>query len=476
MSEIIRNSEYKKAKEKFDQLEKVIDNFYEKHLDRPQLFIHEFFAEIRNKIDIQREIFISRNLELNLESIHKRSEEFMSRLKQLEQECYQNEIKIEKMNLREDKKDELKSFSEYLRLENINDNELIEMKEKINNTIEEAKMKSKTFENVLLMNKTISFVEEESEQLGHLIINQRFDQFEITEESGKLMKTFKGHTDQVYCIKQIEDFSKILTCSDDFTIKIWSTESGECLKTLTGHTRSVTSLIISNDKEYLISGSYDETVKVWNIQNDFECVQTLEQEESVRSLCLLPNNILVCGLVNGTIIKFNLNDFTKLDSFRAHESAINDIKHVSSSKIVSCSWEDKNIKLWNLESNECLRTFFGHLGGVDCLEISFDKSKLYSGSRDRTFRIWDISSGECLKTIKLGSFILCLKLLSSNFIAAGSIGFIETEENLKIIDLNSHEIVKFLVSRDSVYSLIFDSEKNVLFSGSHTQMVQMCQF
>jgi hypothetical protein len=90
--------QHKQVKEKFDQLEKVIDNFYEKHLDRPQLFIHEFFAEIRNKIDIQREIFIARNLELNLESIHKRSEEFISRLKQIEQECYQNEAKIEKMN------------------------------------------------------------------------------------------------------------------------------------------------------------------------------------------------------------------------------------------------------------------------------------------------------------------------------------------------------------------------------------------
>ena len=95
--------QHKLVKEKFDQLEIVIDNFYEKHLDRPQLFIHEFFAEIRNKIDIQREIFIARHLEQNHESIQKRSEEFISRLKQLEQECYQNEKKIEKINLKEDK-------------------------------------------------------------------------------------------------------------------------------------------------------------------------------------------------------------------------------------------------------------------------------------------------------------------------------------------------------------------------------------
>ena len=78
---------HKQAKEKFDQLEKVIDNFYEKQLDRPQLYLHEFFAEIRNKIDIQREIFIARNHEQNHDSTHKRSEDFLSTLKQLEQEC-----------------------------------------------------------------------------------------------------------------------------------------------------------------------------------------------------------------------------------------------------------------------------------------------------------------------------------------------------------------------------------------------------
>ena len=115
--------QHQQVKEKFDQIEKVIENFYEKHLDRPQLYIHEFFAEIRNKIDIQREIFIARNLELNHESIHKRSEEFLSKLKKLEQECYQNETKIEKINLKGNEMNKINTFSEYLRFENLNEND-----------------------------------------------------------------------------------------------------------------------------------------------------------------------------------------------------------------------------------------------------------------------------------------------------------------------------------------------------------------
>jgi WD40 repeat protein len=329
----------------------------------------------------------------------------------------------------------------------------------------------KTFEKRFLMDKKIEFEAKDSKEFGQLIV-KTIEHLKIKNYSGKLIKAFKGHRDWVHCTEQIEDFSKIITCCSGGLIKIWSTESGECLKTLTEHTNRVEGLIVSNDKKYLISGSSDKTIRVWNIENDFECVQTLQQEGSVTSLCLLPNNILVCGLNNGKITKWNLNDFTKIDSFEAHEDCIWCLKHFSSSQIASCSL-DKIIKLWNLETNECLRTFTGHTESVNSLEISFDKSNLYSGSTDSTVRVWDISSGECLNSINLNAIVFCLKLLSPNFIA---VGLSETKENLKIIDWNSLQTVKSCkIPSQAVTCLNFDSEKNVLFNGSDSGSVSMRQ-
>ncbi len=77
------------------------------------------------------------------------------------------------------------------------------------------------------------------------------------------------------------------------------------------------------------------------------------------------------------------------------------------------------IKLWNLETNVCLRTSIGHEHEVNCLKISSDKSKLLSGSDDRTVRVWDISTGECLKTIDLNYPVNRLEILSSSFLAVG---------------------------------------------------------
>jgi WD40 repeat protein len=112
----------------------------------------------------------------------------------------------------------------------------------------------------------------------------------------------------------------------------------------------------------------------------------LQQEDFVINMCLLSNNILVCAFYNGSISKWNLNSFTKIGSFKAHDRYIYEIKNVSSSQIASCS-DDKTIKLWNLEKNECFKTFTGHTNEVRCLEISFDVSKLYSGSFDKTLRV-----------------------------------------------------------------------------------------
>ncbi len=173
-----------------------------------------------------------------------------------------------------------------------------------------------------------------------------------------------------------------------------------------------------------------------------------------------------------------MNYFTEINSFEAHEGFILDFKHVSSSQIASCS-EDKKIKLWNLETNECLRTFTGHTDNVNCLEISFDKSKLYSGSDDRTLKVWNISSGECLKTIDLESCIICLKLIPSDSLAVG-LEVEKTEVNLstvKIIDLNSFIIVKSLETEsETVSCLNFNSDENILFTGSGKGPIRMYQF
>jgi hypothetical protein len=414
-----------------DRLENVVDNFEKSDLSRSQLYIHEHFAETTNQIDIHRETMI--------QSIENRSEKILTGLngiRNMRHEAIQNNAD--------------------------NSNQPDDL-----NALKRA----------ILQNEVL-FKEMHTKELGKLVIKPFL---KMTLNSGRLIKgIIMDRLDLVpFCIEQIEDSDRIITCGGKSKeIRIWSTISGYPIKSLWGHTNKVTRLVISNDKKYFISGSLDGTLGVWYFNNDFQFSKFLYQKTGVMRLCLLPNNILVCGLADGKIAKWNLNNFTKIDSFKAHKEAILGHKHVSSSQVVSCSIS-RTIKLWNIETNECLRTFCRHRDKVNCIEVSADGSKLYSGSMDKSVRVWDISSGVHLAKISFPSFVYCLKLISSEFLAVGCLYIRGANENPFIIDLNHYTQVNtpsLWFSNESIISLNFDQKEKRLLIGREDRTIKICQF
>lgn len=53
-------------------------------------------------------------------------------------------------------------------------------------------------------------------------------------------------------------------------------------------------------------------------------------------------------------------------------------------KVVSGSY-DNTLKIWNLKTGECSKTFIGHSDHVLCLQ--FNTTHLVSGSADRTIKV-----------------------------------------------------------------------------------------
>lgn len=84
-------------------------------------------------------------------------------------------------------------------------------------------------------------------------------------------KILNGHDDHVITCLQFCG-NRIVSGSDDNTLKVWSAVTGKCLRTLVGHTGGVWSSQMSGN--LIISGSTDRTLKVWDAETG-SCKHTL---------------------------------------------------------------------------------------------------------------------------------------------------------------------------------------------------------
>ena len=61
--------------------------------------------------------------------------------------------------------------------------------------------------------------------------------------------------------------------------------------------------------------------------------------------------------------------------------------------------EDNTLRVWDIESGQCLRALQGHTDGGFSVSITPDGKTAVSGSEDNTLGVWDIESGECLRAL-----------------------------------------------------------------------------
>ena len=132
--------------------------------------------------------------------------------------------------------------------------------------------------------------------------------------------------------------------------------------------------------------------------------------------------------------------------------------------IVSGSLDD-TIKLWDVETKECLKKFTGHSSDVVSVSISPDGGYIISGSYDNTIRLWDIQAEKCIKIFrghddKINS--VCFSP-DGKFVCSGS-----DDEAIKLWDVQSGECLRTFTGHTSgVKSVSFSPTGNFIASGTN---------
>ena len=158
----------------------------------------------------------------------------------------------------------------------------------------------------------------------------------------KCIQTLKGHTGPIAKISYLsktKDSTKLISGSEDDTIKIWemkntSTYDFKCINTLKGHGGTVHLFAIINNDEGIsegkfVSASSDLSIRIWEPKGDYKnsSVITNSHYAKITGLLIYLNNVyLLSSSEDKTINVFNLRDENKLIiKIKEHNDIINDI-------------------------------------------------------------------------------------------------------------------------------------------------------
>lgn len=112
-------------------------------------------------------------------------------------------------------------------------------------------------------------------------------------KTGKCVHTLRGHEQAVEAVSTciVDGKTKLVSASNDKTVRVWDAETGICERVLLGHedwVRSVASFTIGNQVK-IVSGSQDGVVRIWDVHSG-ECEHILQGPE--RTNCKLAQAVL----------------------------------------------------------------------------------------------------------------------------------------------------------------------------------------
>ncbi|XP_078397494.1 F-box/WD repeat-containing protein 7 isoform X16 [Cetorhinus maximus] len=278
----------------------------------------------------------------------------------------------------------------------------------------------------------------------------------------KTPKVLKGHDDHVITCLQFCG-NRIVSGSDDNTLKVWSAVTGKCLRTLVGHTGGVWSSQMRGN--IIISGSTDRTLKVWNADSG-ECIHTLYGHTSTVRCMHLHENRVVSGSRDATLRVWDIETGQCLHVLMGHVAAVRCVQY-DGRRVVSGAY-DFMVKVWDPETETCLHTLQGHTNRVYSLQ--FDGIHVVSGSLDTSIRVWDVETGNCIHTLTGHQSLTSGMELKDNTLVSGN-----ADSTVKIWDIKTGQCLQTLQGPNKHQSAVtcLQFNKNFVITSSDDGTVKL---
>lgn len=160
------------------------------------------------------------------------------------------------------------------------------------------------------------------------------------------------------------------------------------------HVDAISALAVSKNQEFLYSASWDRSIKVWRL-SDFKCLESFKaHDDAINALAVSDDGYVYTGSADSKIkvwIKPNKEKkHSMVTTLEGHKSAVNAVALSPDGGMLYSGACNRAIIVWGREESAqhmvMAGTLRGHRHAILCLSTIADV--LCSGSADKTIRIW----------------------------------------------------------------------------------------
>lgn len=305
----------------------------------------------------------------------------------------------------------------------------------------------------------------------------------LWKSDGTSMGTLTGHRDTVNDLSFSQDGQRIVSASEDATVRIWNRNpttgkfDKNLYKVLREQTAGINSVSISPDSQIIASASNDKTVKLWDTEG--KLIQFLEPSfrDRVEEVHFSRDGeiIIAYSLADNQQIKksYLINiwqkdgkQFKYLKSLEGHKNHQQSFSFSDNYKEIACVSKEDNFNLWNVNNGKLLASFTGHNDWINSVIFSADGELIASASDDKSIKLWD-KSGQIIQTFKGHS--KQVNSISFNPKNPGQLASASDDKTVRLWNKSGKEIIKPIEHSEEVKSVAFtpNGETTVSASGGN---------